>query len=344
MFFSLIATMVNQAQAAVILQYHHVSTQTPKITSIAPEQFSKHLALLQEKQYQVVSLPDLMTKVAAGQNVVNHVAITFDDGYNNLLEHAIPELEKYGFAYTIFINPQVVDQKSASSLTWAELKALTKRGATIANHGLTHDSLARIPTGTSIAEWVKQKGDEILAAQAKIAQETGQDYRLFAYPYGEYTPEWQAWLKDNDFIAFSQQSGAVGDFTDLTIVPRFPVSQPYDKIANLSDKLNTLAFDLTPLATSKSTVVSYGSVKELVMQVNNLDFHPKLLACYVSGLGKQEVTWLDETTFKVSFTQDLKPGRQRCNCTAPSISMPSRYYWYSKPWFVLQQDGQWFPL
>lgn len=344
MFFGIFLSSLSVANAAVILQYHHVSSETPKITSIEPEQFSKHLALLKEKQYQVVSLPALMDKVASGQNVVNHVAITFDDGYKNLLEHAIPELERYGFAYTIFVNPQTIDEKNASSLTWAQLKALTKKGATIANHGMTHDSLARIPTGISLNEWIESKGAAILAAQARIVAETGQDYRLYAYPYGEYTPQWQKWMRDNGFVAFSQQSGAVGNFTDLSIVPRFPVSQPYDKISSLSDKLNTLAFDLTPVEQSGTTVVNYGSAKELVMKVNNLDFHPKLLACYVSGLGKQEVTWLDESTFKVTLSNDLNPGRQRCNCTAPSISMPSRYYWYSKPWFVMKKDGQWFPL
>lgn len=335
---------ISRSQAAVVLQYHHVSTETPKITSIAPEQFTAHLNLLKEKQYQVISLPELMNKVAKGQNVINHVAITFDDGYKNLLAHAVPELERFGFPYTIFVNPAVIDEKNASSLTWQQLKALTERGATIANHGMTHDSLARIPTGTSITQWVEMQGQKIEQAEARIKEKTEQNVRLYAYPYGEYTPEMQSWLRENDYIAFTQQSGAVGNFTDTSIVPRFPVSQPYDKLSSLSDKLNTLAFDLEPVEQSKVTVVNHGATNELVLKVNNLDFYPKLLACYVSGLGKQEVTWLDETTFKVSLSDDLKPGRQRCNCTAPSISKPSRYYWYSKPWFVMKEDGQWFPL
>ena len=330
--------------AAVILQYHHVSNDTPKITSISPSQFSAHLALLKEKQYTVIALPELLKKMEAGQDLTNHVAITFDDGYINLLEHAVPELERYQYPYTIFVNPDVVDKKVKNFLTWADLKKLGENGATIANHGLHHDSLARIPTGTSVEEWTQMQGQQILQAEARIKEQTGQSVRLYAYPYGEYIPQVQQWFKENNFTAFSQQSGAVASFTDKTQIPRFPVSYPYDQLESFSDKLNTLAFDLTPAQDSDITVVNHGFVKELVMRVNTMDFHPKLLACYVSGMGKQEVTWLDERTFKVTLDQDLKPGRQRSNCTAPSISKPSRYYWYSKPWFVLKPDGTWFPL
>jgi len=40
----------------------------------------------------------------------------------------------------------------------------------------------------------------------------------------------------------------------------------------------------------------------------------------------------------------LPIGRVRSNCTAPSISQPGRYYWYSKPWFILKAGKHWYPL
>ena len=47
-------------------------------------------------------------------------------------------------------------------------------------------------------------------AEKIIKEKTNQSWRYFAYPYGEYDPAVQQWALDNNFVAFSQQSGAVG--------------------------------------------------------------------------------------------------------------------------------------
>ena len=36
------------ANALVILQYHHVDASTPAVTSVSPETFRRHMALLEE--------------------------------------------------------------------------------------------------------------------------------------------------------------------------------------------------------------------------------------------------------------------------------------------------------
>ena len=167
---------------------------------------------------------------------------------------------------------------------------------------------------------------------------------LLAYPYGEYTPAIQQWIRENDFVAFSQQSGAVGLATDLTIVPRFPVSQPYDQLPSLRDKLNSLAFNITLQPAHQQTIYPVNQLTSVTFAVENDDFNKAQLSCYISGLGKQKVVWNGEESFTIDFSAPLPIGRIRCNCTAPSISEPGRYYWYSKPWFILKEGGQWYPL
>ena len=44
--FILSALLPGLANALVILQYHHVNTSTPAVTSVTPEVFSEHMALL----------------------------------------------------------------------------------------------------------------------------------------------------------------------------------------------------------------------------------------------------------------------------------------------------------
>ena len=45
-----------RAQAAVILQYHHVSETLPAVTSVSASTFTEHLSYLKEHNFNVVPL------------------------------------------------------------------------------------------------------------------------------------------------------------------------------------------------------------------------------------------------------------------------------------------------
>ncbi len=335
--------------AAVILQYHHVSDDTPVSTSISPAQFEKHLQYLKDNGFIVVPLSEVIEGVKNQQALVDkRVVITFDDAYLDVLEQAKPLLDKFSFPYSIFVNPGIInrEQKNKSSryLSWQQLRGLANEGVIMGNHGLEHNSLIRIPSELSEQQWLMQQGKLLLAAEKMIKEHTGQSWRYYAYPYGEYSPAIQDWIKKHQFVAFSQQSGAVGMSTDLTSVPRFPVSQPYDKISSLRDKLNSLPFAISLPGGHGETLFEYQQAKGITFAVETEDFYQSQLNCYISGLGRQKITWYGDSRFSIEFTKDLPTGRVRCNCTAPSISKPGRYYWYSKPWFILKPDGNWYHL
>jgi len=184
----------------------------------------------------------------------------------------------------------------------------------------------------------------LLKSEQIIKEKTGQNWRYFAYPYGEFTPAIQQWIEEYNFVGFSQQSGAVGLTSDLTIIPRFPASQPYDKLASLRDKLNSLSLAITLDQQHQQTIYPVNKLTSVAFSVQSEDFNKGQLSCYVSGIGKQKVVWRGEDSFTIDFSAPLPTGRVRCNCTAPSISEPGRYYWYSKPWFILKEGGQWYPL
>ncbi len=331
--------------AAVILQYHHVSDKTPPSTSISPEQFEAHMQYLADNNFNVIALSDLMNSIKKQQPITDKtVVITFDDAYLDILSNGKPILDKFKYPFTIFINPAIVERGSRSYLSWEQLKAMADDGVIIANHGMEHDSMARITDELTEQAWLEKNTDLLLNAEAIIEEKTGQSWRYFAYPYGEYTPAVQQWVKQNDFIAFSQQSGAVGLATDLTSVPRFPASKPYDQISSLRDKLKSLPFTMNLTDTNAKTIFEVNESTSVTFDVIVDDFHPSQLNCYISGLGRQKIEWQGDKSFTINYSAPLPIGRVRCNCTAPSISEPGRYYWYSKPWFILKEGKKWYSL
>jgi peptidoglycan/xylan/chitin deacetylase (PgdA/CDA1 family) len=331
--------------AAVILQYHHVSDKTPASTSISPAQFEAHMQYLADNNFNVVALSDLMNSIKKQQPITDKtVIITFDDAYLDILTNGKPILDKFNYPFTIFINPAIVERGSRNYLSWQQLKAMADDGVIIANHGMEHDSMARITKGLTEQEWLQKQTLLLLTAEDIIKEKTGQSWRYFAYPYGEYTPAVQQWVKQNDFIAFSQQSGAVGLATDLTSVPRFPASKPYDKIVSLRDKLKSLPFNMTLNDDNAKTIFEHNESKSVTFNVVIDDFHPSQVNCYISGLGRQKLEWHEDDSFTINYSAPLPIGRVRCNCTAPSISEPGRYYWYSKPFFVLKEGKEWYSL
>ncbi|WP_371187877.1 polysaccharide deacetylase family protein [Thalassotalea maritima] len=337
------ALMIFESRATVVLVYHHVSDSTPKSTSITPQQFAKHLQYFRDNGFKVIPLNEMVDKLKAKQPLEDKtVVITFDDGYSDILHNGHPLLTKFNYPYTVFINPSTVPDKQGSYLTWPQIKHMVDDGVLIANHGLAHDSLIKVPAGVDNDVWLTEKLTELQQAEKIIEQHTGQSWRYFALPYGEYTPKAQQQLEKLGYVVFTQQSGAVGEHTDLTAIPRFPASMPYDQIGPLKNKLNALAFNVSEQTQRSATIVPYGQQPDTEINLEVKDFYPNMLSCFISGKGKAEINWQTDNQFAMGFAGAFAPGRQRANCTAPSIAKPGRYYWYSKPWFVPNKDGSWY--
>ncbi|WP_394172130.1 polysaccharide deacetylase family protein [Thalassotalea litorea] len=343
----LITLSPGRVLGAVILVYHHVSTETPASTSLSPEQFKKHLTYLRENEFTVIPLNQLIESLKAGKAVADKsVVITFDDGYTDIFEQAHPILKAFNYPYTLFINPGKVAKNKSGYLTWEQLQKMSEDGVLIANHGLHHDSLIKTPKGVSATSWAAQKIDELQQSENILADKLGQSWKYFALPYGEYTADIQQTLQALGYVVFTQQSGAVGVNTDLTAVPRFPASQPYDKIKPLATKLNALPFNVAAQSQRSITIVEPNTSLEQLdthIALSVEDFYRSGMNCFVSGQGQVDIAWAkDNKSFNLLIKNPLPSGRVRANCTALSIANPGRYYWYSRPWFVKKSDGSWY--
>ncbi len=330
--FTLISISV-RAQAAVILQYHHVSETLPAVTSISADTFTKHLSYLKEHNFNVIPLNELISALQQGQTLPEKtVAITFDDGYNNNYDQAAPILEKFGYPYTIFVNPKLIDEGMSYVMGWDKLKELAKKGVIIANHSAQHDYLHIKLDNETDAQWQERIKQDILDSQKRIKEEIGQDYKYLAYPYGEFNNELQALVTQLGFVGIGQHSGAVNKDSNFSRLPRFPASGFYSKLDTLTTKLNSHAFNIAKLTYIDS--VTTQNPPKLTIEFKMGDFHKTQFACYVSSVGQANLTWINENTVEITSPKALNKGRSRFNCTAPSIEKPSSYYWFSQPWVI----------
>src|SRR5690606_33663650 len=196
------------AQAAVVLQYHHVSSATPASTSVTPELFQQHMDYLAQQKFRIVPLTELIEKLKRGEALPDDtVAITFDDAYESVYSTAYPLLKKRNWPFTIFLNTEPHDQEKKSFATWAQVREMADDGVTIANHSTAHNHLLRLKKGENRAQWRKRITAEILDAEKRIKEKTGQSHKMLAYPYGEYDNQVKALVKKLGFVAFGQQSG-----------------------------------------------------------------------------------------------------------------------------------------
>lgn len=322
-----------RAHAAVILQYHHVSETLPAVTSVSANTFTKHLSYLKEHNFNVIALNELISAIQQGKTLPEKaVAITFDDGYNNNYEQAAPILEKFGYPYTIFVNPTLIDEGKGYVMGWDKLKELASKGALIANHTAQHDYLHIKLKDESDAQWQARIKQDILRSQQRIKEEIGHDYKYLAYPYGEFNNKLQALVEELGFIGIGQHSGAVNKNANFTRLPRFPASGFYSKLDTLITKLNSRAFSIKTLDYQDS--VTSQNPPTLSIEFEMGDFHKSQFACYDSSVGQAKLTWINDTTVKIDSPKALNKGRSRFNCTAPSIEHPGSYYWFSQPWVI----------
>lgn len=92
------------ARGPVILLYHRVAAEAtdPFGLCVSPANFAAQLEVL-SSEHEPVSLPELVARLRAGEATRREVAVTFDDGYRDNLDVALPLLRRHGVPATFFI-------------------------------------------------------------------------------------------------------------------------------------------------------------------------------------------------------------------------------------------------
>ncbi|SFV66216.1 Polysaccharide deacetylase [hydrothermal vent metagenome] len=303
----------------VVLLYHHFSEKTPKSTSISPKLFEEQLQYLQENNFNVISLSEMIEKDKRPKKCV---VLTTDDAFISVYDKAYPLLKKYQMPMAVFITTQASDKKFKAMMSWEQMREIQGKFIAFYNHGVSHKHLIDLS--------LKEVEEEIILAQKRLEKKLGVKHKFFAYPYGEYNERIYNLVRKLGFIGFGQQSGALNDNSDLAILPRYPMADNYAKMKSFKTKVNSRAFDIKTVFPINP--ITKGKIPRLTLEfLKPIDKNQqKQFACF-GEKGSIKPIWLSDSMVFIQDKVMFEGRRGRYNCTMPT-SEKGVYYWYSKQW------------
>ena len=87
---------------------------------ITPEFLDSLLARLRGQGYALVSMDEAVARIRARDDSRPFVALTFDDGYRDTADVALPILEKHGAPFTVFVTTGFADR--TARMWWVEME------------------------------------------------------------------------------------------------------------------------------------------------------------------------------------------------------------------------------
>jgi peptidoglycan/xylan/chitin deacetylase (PgdA/CDA1 family) len=173
----------------MILMYHRVADDAANAWTTSNAVFARQIRWLQQ-HVDMLSLAELQQRVQSRRNDRPAVSITFDDGYAENCDHALPLLLEQKIPLTYFVTSNAVlggsffphDLEMGNRLvpnTLAQLRDLAAAGVEIGGHTRTHANLGAIHDEATL--W-----DEVVHATRDVEDAIGKQIRYFAFPFGQH--------------------------------------------------------------------------------------------------------------------------------------------------------------
>jgi peptidoglycan/xylan/chitin deacetylase (PgdA/CDA1 family) len=168
--------------------YHSVTQDPPASTrslSVRPADLKWQLRFLRDNGFTGLTFGDLCERAWSGAALpARPVVLTFDDGYADVHEEALPLLAEHGFPATVFVTTGwlrdagrwAAGRPLARMLGWTQVQELSQSGIEVAAHSHSHAQL-------------DQLDDRMLRSELTLGKALAEDridtpVRSLAYPYG----------------------------------------------------------------------------------------------------------------------------------------------------------------
>jgi peptidoglycan/xylan/chitin deacetylase (PgdA/CDA1 family) len=167
-----------------ILFYHRIADDRDEL-AVPPRRFREQMNYLASAGYRVldvVQVTDLLDREVVPERTVG---LSFDDGYLDVAENALPVLSELGFRATVFIATGVTEGTASFEwygrqpplLTWDEVVQLDGGGTLeFEAHSVTHPNLLTVDD--------RRAADEIINCRYELERRLGRPATAFSYPAG----------------------------------------------------------------------------------------------------------------------------------------------------------------
>lgn len=173
-----------------VLFYHRVADKALNPWTCTNEQFAQQMRWL-KRNFELITLGEAQQRLRNGLSHRPAVCVTFDDGYAENCEQAIPLLVRESIPCTYFVATRYVfdqlpfphDLARSQRLqpnTLNQLREMAAAGIEIGAHTRNHVDLGQIHDPHRLEDEVVRSGEELQAA-------VGKPVRYFAFPFGQHT-------------------------------------------------------------------------------------------------------------------------------------------------------------
>ena len=176
------------AGVGAILTFHHVRPtrsgpfQPNRGLEIDPAFLDEALTALRGADVDIISLDEAWHRLVTGQSPRRFVVLTFDDGYRDTLQNALPILKRHEAPFTVYVATDFAD--GTGTLWWAALEEAVARADSIdielggeMRHFDTTDVSGKFDAYCDIYWWLRESGCTVQIREAirKLADATNLD-------------------------------------------------------------------------------------------------------------------------------------------------------------------------
>jgi peptidoglycan/xylan/chitin deacetylase (PgdA/CDA1 family) len=217
--------------------YHGVCRlpDDPNGVCTSPERFEAQMRYLKLRNLRGVSMQELLRAVGSG-TAKGLVGLTFDDGFENFLQTALPILERFGFSATLFVLggrltendwDHFYNPRPRMKLLGDEgVREVAARGVEVGSHGMSHVRLTGLKP--ELLE------EEVSGSRQALGEMLGKAVQGFCYPYGSIDSAAVQAVREAQYAyACTVTERVERNVYDL---PRIPVAER-DSLARFAAKL-----------------------------------------------------------------------------------------------------------
>lgn len=198
-----------------ILMYHALDKDlVGKYASVSPVNFSRQMAFIKNKGYNVIPLKDLCLMIKEGRRIPRDtVVITFDDGYKDNLA-GVKILREYGFPATIFIVGDYIGKQkylNEEEIRWI----INNTKVSVGSHTMTHP-------------YLPDSGGEDLPAEIRgskkfLGEKFGREIHTMAYPIGGFDRRVLKEVEDSGYLCACSTNCGYSKKTNLFSLRRVKI-------------------------------------------------------------------------------------------------------------------------